>query len=365
MTGKRKAQRICDAEKNWYYRESVKKCYKCEKCVIGEGKIKFEDAKLPMHPEFGATQCIPCRQCKPGTYNDKRAFRCKHCRNCEQQGRYELRPCTHLQNAVCGDKIISGSTKKDNISNTVAPLKSGSGPSMSKTSDSSVAFVVFTLIFLLLVIMTVILIVLYRRKAKGCKKRWQKSRNNRSHQELSTEYPLMVVTQSDLPCNNRNQQERAPLPKKSNLKRISENNRSSNMDSEETTLKTTASPPKSTGKHNRIQNSCYFNRKNDQDGKRFYGNLNNQNERFHGEVNIACKENSSSSDNSTMQTNKANPEVQIKLKSDVHDAFVSGSILPIRSLSGFSYSFKAPPLDCMEDDLQGKGLSALHLSATM
>lgn len=174
----------------------------------------------------------------------------------------------------------------------------------------------------------------------------------------------------DLSCNNRNQQQRAPLPKKSNLRRISENNESShrrdtNLDSEETTLKTTGSPPNSTGNQNRIQNYSNLKRKNDKQTTRFHSNLNNQSERFYGEVNIACKENSSSSDNSTMQTNRAKPEVHNKLRPDIHHAYVSGSILPIRSLSGFSYSFKAPPLDCMEDGLHEKHLSALHLSATI
>ncbi|XP_022320083.1 uncharacterized protein LOC111122584 isoform X2 [Crassostrea virginica] len=105
---------VCEAGSNTFYHPQAEKCLQCDKCNMGYSMVPLQEYSLKMDREHGALNCLPCRKCQPGTYNDMRTFEltCKTCRNCTALGRVEESPCTPLTNAVCGDVLEFSSTDR-------------------------------------------------------------------------------------------------------------------------------------------------------------------------------------------------------------------------------------------------------------
>lgn len=97
----------CEAGSHTFYHDQAGECLPCDTCTEGYSLVPAQEFHLKVDPEHGVTNCLPCRICEPGTFNDKRAFdsSCRACRNCTAIGRVEESPCTHKADAVCGDII--------------------------------------------------------------------------------------------------------------------------------------------------------------------------------------------------------------------------------------------------------------------
>lgn len=97
----------CEAGSHTFYHHQAGACLQCDTCTEGYSLVPEQEFSLKMDQEHGVTNCLPCRICEPGTFNDKRTFdsNCRTCRNCTALGRVEESPCTHKADAVCGDVI--------------------------------------------------------------------------------------------------------------------------------------------------------------------------------------------------------------------------------------------------------------------
>lgn len=109
---RKKRQRVqtpvrCEAGSHTFYHHQAGACLQCDTCTEGYSLVPAQEFSLKMDQEHGVTNCLPCRICEPGTFNDKRTFdsNCRTCRNCTALGRVEESPCTHKADAVCGDVI--------------------------------------------------------------------------------------------------------------------------------------------------------------------------------------------------------------------------------------------------------------------
>ncbi|XP_061164973.1 uncharacterized protein LOC133173924 [Saccostrea echinata] len=97
---------FCKPRKHEQYIEQFKGCKKCDRCPAGWGYgLDGSQNEVEMDPVHGATSCQKCIKCVNGvTFSKYINHRpCRLCKNCTAIGKVEVRPCTLIVNAKCGE----------------------------------------------------------------------------------------------------------------------------------------------------------------------------------------------------------------------------------------------------------------------
>lgn len=97
----------CEAGSHTFYLHQAWVCLQCDTCTGAVSQIPAQEFSLKMNQEHGVTNCLPCRICESGTFNDKQTFdsNCRTSRNCTALGRVDEISCTHKADDVRGNVI--------------------------------------------------------------------------------------------------------------------------------------------------------------------------------------------------------------------------------------------------------------------
>eukprot|EP00105_Crassostrea_gigas_P030819 XP_011453273.1 PREDICTED: uncharacterized protein LOC105346416 [Crassostrea gigas] len=147
---------MCDPEDHKYYHTQADSCLQCEKCLQGEEAISLEDWNIEhSDPEKGPTECRLCRKCQPGTYSDKRSYKCEPCRNCTLYNQYQVSECTATSDTVCDG--VRPTTHRPSIMKTSEPdpVKLQNEDDEDLNGSLTITGIICATVFIIVVIMIV------------------------------------------------------------------------------------------------------------------------------------------------------------------------------------------------------------------
>ncbi|XP_061188328.1 uncharacterized protein LOC133196450 [Saccostrea echinata] len=177
---------VCEPGTNTFYHSQAEKCLECDKCNEGYSLVPLQEYNLKMDPVHGALNCLPCRKCLPGTYNDRRTFEltCRTCRNCTALRKIEESPCTPTANAICGDDIEFPSTQRMKVS--VDELRVDTMPYQGLTPQTVLLVIIMSLLGFLILFFTAFIFI--RRAQKHSISDQNTSKEKGKKEEVSLLY---------------------------------------------------------------------------------------------------------------------------------------------------------------------------------